>query len=579
MSEKTKRITVWLSRLRLGQRIADLSVGTKMAAAFAAILLVVVGLAGLSLQRIGVVNDGGAHIRNNWLPGIQLAGEITSAASAYRDAESSLVLGADDDALQEFKKNATSALKRLREAGEQLAKLPASGEEAGYLQDFSKNWDAYVKTNTELVALIQQKKAPDAVDLFTGDSAYQFSKAKTAIGRLLGAKIKGGDESVAAADATYRATVPLMIGAGVVAALLCIVAAVGVVLGVARPMRRVATLVREVAMGNLTVEVPGAERKDEFGALASAILVFKQRSVEARELAEAQRLEQESKEERQRKIEGYVAEFDSAAQRALGAFSSASTQMQAAAESMSSTAEETTRQSTAAATSTEKASGNVQSVASASEQLSGSITEIGRQVEQSSAIARSAVEEAKATSAAVDGLSKAAQRIGDVVKIIQDIASQTNLLALNATIEAARAGESGKGFAVVASEVKALANQTSKATEEISGQISEIQNATGHTVTAIGAIENTITRINEISGAIASAVQEQSAVTQEIAGNVHQAATGTAEIAQNISAVNHAAGQAGTASEKVLGSASELSKQAETLRTEVDGFLSKIRAA
>jgi methyl-accepting chemotaxis protein len=189
------------------------------------------------------------------------------------------------------------------------------------------------------------------------------------------------------------------------------------------------------------------------------------------------------------------------------------------------------------------------------------------------------VDQAKTTSMTVDGLAQAAQRIGDVVKLIQDIASQTNLLALNATIEAARAGEAGKGFAVVASEVKTLANQTAKATEEISNQISEIQGSTGETVSAIGAIGETIAHVDEIASAIASAVQEQGAATQEIAGNVQQASKGTAEITQNIAGVTQAASETGAASSQVLGAATDLSKQAEKLRGEVDSFLANIRAA
>ncbi|HLJ19964.1 MAG TPA: methyl-accepting chemotaxis protein [Stellaceae bacterium] len=365
----------------------------------------------------------------------------------------------------------------------------------------------------------------------------------------------------------------------VVALLIGIALALVIGRSISGPLGAMTAAMRRLAGGDKSVEIPARDGRDEIAEMAKAVDVFKENMIRADQLALEQRAEQEKKEQRQGKIEEYVTAFDDVVRNALGKLGTASTEMRGTAESMSATAEETSRQATAVAAATEQASTNVQTVASASEQLSSSISEIGRQVEQSSSITKKAVDQAKTTSMTVDGLAKAAQRIGDVVKLIQDIASQTNLLALNATIEAARAGEAGRGYAVVASEVKTLANQTAKATEEISGQILEIQTATGETVSAIESIGQTIAQVNEISSAIASAVQEQSAATQEIAGNVQQASRGTAEITQNIAGVTQAASEAGAASTQVLGSASELSKQADRLRGEVDSFLAKIRAA
>ena len=349
---------------------------------------------------------------------------------------------------------------------------------------------------------------------------------------------------------------------------------------VAKPIIAMVALTERLAKHELEAEVVGTERKDEVGTLARALQVFKEKMIESDRLhAEREQAKERAAAERKAEMNRLADSFESTVKGVVSTVSSASTELHSSAESMAATAEETSRQATAVAAATEQASANVQTVASASEELSASISEIGRQVEQSAQITQKAVDQAQSTSATVNGLAKAAQRIGDVVKLIQDVASQTNLLALNATIEAARAGEAGKGFAVVASEVKTLANQTSKATEEISAQISEMQGATGQTVSAIQSIAGTIGQINEISSAIASAVQEQGAATQEIAGNVQQAAKGTAEITANITGVTQASGETGSAATQVLGASVELSQQAAKLQTEVVNFIGSLRAA
>ena len=349
---------------------------------------------------------------------------------------------------------------------------------------------------------------------------------------------------------------------------------------ITRPLVAMVGATESLAKHDLAVEVVGGDRHDEVGTLARALQVFKDNTVEAdRMRAEQEELKQRVAAERKVEMNKMADAFENTVEGVVNTVSSASTELHSSAETLAATAEETSRQATAVAAATEQASTNVQTVATASEQLSASISEIGRQVQQSAEISQRAVEQARSTGATVTGLSTAGQRIGDVVKLIEAIASQTNLLALNATIEAARAGEAGKGFAVVASEVKTLANQTSKATEEISTQISAMQTATGQTVSAIEGITGTISQINEITTAIASAVQEQGAATREIAGNVEQAAKGTTEISDNISGVTRASEETGAAATQVLGASGELSKQAEKLQTEVDRFIHALRAA
>ena len=334
-----------------------------------------------------------------------------------------------------------------------------------------------------------------------------------------------------------------------------------------------------LAGGDHSVAIPATDKKDEIGLMARAVLIFKENMIKAKELADKEAEAIKARIARAARVNELTQAFDASISSVLRSVSSASTELQATASSMTATAEETSNQATAVAAATEEASTNVQTVAAASEELASSVTEIGRQVAQSAAIAQKAVEEADRTNMTVQGLYEGAASIGDVVKLINDIASQTNLLALNATIEAARAGEAGRGFAVVASEVKSLAEQTAKATEQIGTQIAAIQNSSSDAVAAIRGITSTISEMNEIASAIASAVEEQGSATQEIARNVQQAALGTGEITANVVGVQQAAGDTGAAAHQVLQASGELSKQSETMRGEVETFLSNIKAA
>ncbi len=382
-----------------------------------------------------------------------------------------------------------------------------------------------------------------------------------------------------AAIAGLNQGITVAIVLGIVAVLIGVALALLLARSIAGPIKDMTGAMLTLAGGDKSIAIPGVGRKDEVGEMAGAVQVFKDNMIKADELAEAQRQEQVKKEERQRAVDGYIKDFDKTVTGVLQVVASAAEELQTTARSMSATAAETSRQSTAVAAASEEASTNVQTVAAATEEVSSSIAEITRQVSESTRITSQAVQDTQQTDTQLQGLADAAQSIGTVVQLINEIASQTNLLALNATIEAARAGEAGKGFAVVASEVKSLANQTAKATEEISAKVNEMQGATGRSVEAVKGIGKTIGQVNEIAVAIASAVEEQGAATQEIARNVQQAASGTAEVSSNITGVTQAAGQTGAASEQVLSASAELAKNAEHLRNQVDGFLAKIRAA
>lgn len=361
-----------------------------------------------------------------------------------------------------------------------------------------------------------------------------------------------------------------------------------IVKGITNPIASMTHTMVSLAQGDLEVMVSGTERRDEIGAMAEAVQVFKDNGIETKRLAEESEKTREEttarealeREEADGKLE-FLTEVTGDFEQRVGAIvqsvASAATQLLASATTMSTTASSVNEQSLAVASAAEEASSNVQTVASAAEELSASIGEISRQVSESSAMSANAVSEAKSSHDTVEGLVHSAKQIGEVVGLITDIAEQTNLLALNATIEAARAGEAGKGFAVVAAEVKNLANQTAKATEQIGGQIGAIQDATESAASSIEGIAATIGQVDEIATNIASAVQQQSSATQEIARNVEQAAAGTGEVSSNISGVTQAVAETGSAASEIQGAADELSRQSETLRTEVDGFLVKIR--
>lgn len=348
---------------------------------------------------------------------------------------------------------------------------------------------------------------------------------------------------------------------------------------ISRPVLTMAQTMRTLAGGDLNVQIPDQERHDEVGIMAQALNIFHQGMVQNRQLTAEQELSRQKRETRSNYVEGLAKEFAEQSSQALSAVEIAVTQLRSTADGMSNTAESTSSMATDVTHSAEEASTSVQTVASAAEELSSSINEIGRQVSKSLQIANNAMEKVTTTNTHVRNLADSAQKIDDVVSLINDIASQTNLLALNATIEAARAGEAGKGFAVVANEVKTLANQTARATEEITQQITSVQTATQRSVEAIDQIGSIIQTINQITTTIASSVEEQGAATQEIARNVQQAAENTQQVSSTITGVMHAASDTGHAAHDVLDAATELSRRCDDLRGSVQHFLEEIQSA
>lgn len=367
----------------------------------------------------------------------------------------------------------------------------------------------------------------------------------------------------------------------IVTGIIIVMAVVGLFFArsISKPIVSMTEAMGHLAEGDLSIDIPFLEKKDELGLIAGAVQVFKDNSVEISRLREEQEANAANAVvEAQAERERMASNFETTVGGIVEAVASAATEMQASAQALSATSEVTTQQSSVVAAVAEETSNNIQTVSSAAEELSSSIAEINRQVRESAQIAEAAVGNVEATNERVHGLTQASEKIEAVISLITDIAEQTNLLALNATIEAARAGDAGKGFAVVASEVKELASQTAKATEEIGAQIKDIQDSTSDTVSAIQSIGGTIQSIREISGAIATAVEEQGSATQEIARNIEQVASGTVEVTSNIAGVNQAASETGHSSGELLAAANELSQQSEFLNSEVGNFLQKVRA-
>jgi methyl-accepting chemotaxis protein len=509
-------------------------------------------------------------------------GELRAGVITYRNVIREHMLAEtleEKEAAEKTLANVVESNNKIRALYEPMITSP---EERALYSEWSKTWDSYKKGTQEVMALSRKaagKTPTEAHDLNTKTANKMAIEADNILKKDIDLNNTGGDK--AAQDAADSYASAFMILAAILGTV--VIVGIGVSFYVVRDISTgIASIVnpmQALGKGDLSADVPHRGEKTEIGAMADTLQVFKEALIAKKAADEAAALDAEAKIERGRRVDSITRNFESMIGEIVQTVSSASTQLEASAGTLSSTAARSQELTTLVAAASEEASTNVQSVASATEELSSSVNEISRQVQESARMASDAVGQARVTNDRVSELSKSAARIGDVVELINTIAGQTNLLALNATIEAARAGEAGRGFAVVASEVKALAEQTAKATGEIGQQITGIQAATQDSVTAIREISGTIEKLSEISSTIAAAVEEQGAATQEISRNVQQAAQGTQQVSSNITDVQRGASETGSASSQVLSAAQSLSGDSNRLKLEVGKFLDSVRAA
>jgi methyl-accepting chemotaxis protein len=558
--------------------LAKYSIRTKITAVVALLLVAMSLMGALNIRQMYAINSSTVDITTNWLPSIRVLGELRAATITYRAIVRSHLLAGDEAGKQLQEDLLAKWIKNTDTARKAYEPLIISAEERALYDEFSASWAEYLAGVKEVLALSRKSEDKEARLLHAKASLAGVHADETLQKDVL-VNNKGADAAGSQAAESFDEAIKMVLASLLPAIIVGIVAAILLVRDVSAGIKSIVAPMQALGSGDLTAQVPHQGETTEIGSMADTLQVFKGALIAKKTADDAAALDADAKIRRGQRVDNITREFETLIGELVGSLSSASTQLEASAGNLTSTAERAQKLTTVVAAASEEASTNVRSVASATEEMASSINEIGRQVQESARMATDAVDQARKTNDRVSELSKAAARIGDVVELINTIAGQTNLLALNATIEAARAGDAGRGFAVVASEVKALAEQTAKATGEIGQQITGIQAATEESVNAIKEISGTIEKLSEISSTIASAVEEQGAATQEISRNVQQAAHGTQQVTSNVTDVQRGAGETGAASSQVLSAAKSLSGDSNRLKLEVGKFLNAVRAA
>ena len=559
--------------------LKNLSIRVRVIAAFAIVLCATAGLGLFAIQRLSAVNAAANEVGTNWLPAANALGDLTQDFELFRSRQGQVLLLTGDARATMLDKMATTRAALEADYTTYNATV-TTAEERPLADAIRSGMDAYFAAAPDLQQAVAADDIPGATAIYLTTMQPLVDALRSAIHTDRAYQLTEGSKAAANGMALGKAAITLITVALGVTALICFLIGFAMITGISVPINRMAQVMSGLAGGNSEVTIPNTGEKSEIGTMAGTVEIFRDNLIRNRALEqETTRAREQAEIDRKKVMFALADQFENSVGGIVEMVSSAATEMQATASQLTSSAHEAAAQATSVSAAAEEAGTNVTSVAGSAEELGASVNEIARQVEHSSKKAREAVTEADTTAAIVFELSEAAARITGIVDMISGIASQTNLLALNATIESARAGEAGKGFAVVASEVKTLAGQTSKATSEINAHIMSIQTTTKRAVEAIENITGTIRDINDSSATIAAAVEQQGAATNEIVQAVNQASIGTTEVTSNISGVARMAEETGAGAHQVLDASSELAKQAEHLRHQVQSFLAQVRAA